>query len=187
MPYLEGHYYHVYNRGCNRNPIFFNKENYSYLLRRMKTAINKYGVSVIAYCLMPNHYHLLLRQDTDRPISNWLQSVFIGYTQAVNKQQARRGTLFEGRARNKVIERDAYLDYLICYIHMNPVRAGVVTKPEQWMYSNFLECIGRRNGKLYDWRFIDSRYGSRKGYHRYFQEFFLKDHAIAELEDVIRA
>ena len=171
MHYLEGHYYHIFNRGCNREPIFFMEDNYRYLLHRMKATISVYGVGIIAYCLMPNHYHLLVRQDTDRPLSDWLKAVFIGYTQAVNKQQNRRGTLFEGRARNKVIEKDEYLAHLICYIHLNPVVAGLAKKPEHWQYSNFLECVGQRDGTLYDRQFMNDHFGSTEAYRKFFQEY----------------
>ena len=171
MHYLEDHYYHIFNRGCNREPIFFVKKNYLYLLRRLKTTVTKYGVSIIAYCLMPNHYHFLVHQLTERPLSDWLKAVFIGYTQAVNKQQNRQGTLFEGRARHRVIEKDVYLDHLICYIHLNPVEAGLVRKSEHWQYSNFLECTGQRDGTLYDRQFMIDHFGSMAAYRLFYQEY----------------
>ena len=93
--HLAGHYYHVYNRGCNRQPIFANAGNYLFLLRRAKSFLVSYPLSVIAYCLMPNHYHFLLRQETDQVLSKFVNVLFNAYVQAVNRQQGRKGTLFK--------------------------------------------------------------------------------------------
>ncbi len=92
--HLAGYYYHVYNRGCNRQPIFANAGNYLFLLRRAKSFLVDYPLSVIAYCLMPNHYHFLLRPEEDGALSRFIQRLFNSYTQAFNKQQGRSGTLF---------------------------------------------------------------------------------------------
>ena len=108
-PLLKDHIYHFFNRGCNKEKIFFNEGNYTYLLKKIKESYRKYGVGILAYCLMPNHYHFLLRQETDRPLSDWIQALFNGYVQAVNKQVGRSGALFEGRAKHVLVDRDEYL------------------------------------------------------------------------------
>ena len=105
MKFLKGNFYHIYNRGCNKEPIFFKEENYLYLLRKFKKTYKKYGANIIAYCLMPNHYHILVEQKIEVPLSEWIRSIFIGYTQAINKQQNRKGTLFEGRAKHLLIDK----------------------------------------------------------------------------------
>ena len=74
--HLADHYYHVYNRGCNRERIFANDRNYEFLLRRAKTFLAGYPLTVIAYCLMPNHYHLLLRPEQDGVLSRFIQRLF---------------------------------------------------------------------------------------------------------------
>jgi len=94
MIFQEGSIFHIYNRGCDKNQIFYNTDNYRYLLKRIQRTYRKYKISIIAFCLMPNHYHFLLRQDSEIQISKWLQSLFIGYTLAINKQQNRSGTIF---------------------------------------------------------------------------------------------
>ena len=127
--HLAGHYYHTYNRGCNREPIFANDGNYRFLLRRAKLFLADYPLSVIAYCLMPNHYHFLLRPEDDEALSPFLQRLFNSYTQAFNKQQHRSGTLFEGRAKSVPVDSDQYVLYLCRYIHLNPVKAGLVADP----------------------------------------------------------
>lgn len=154
MKHYADQYYHVFNRGVNRQQIFTNDENYSFLLRQIKRFLPDYALTFIAYCLMPNHYHFLIRLDADDQLSPFLQRLFSSYTQAFNRQQNRSGTLFEGRAKSKHIGEDKYLLHLTRYIHLNPVAAGLVKQPEDWPYSNYREWIGTRSGTLFDPEFI---------------------------------
>lgn len=172
MPYrrdvfTSGHYYHVYNRGAGRGLLFFNSGNYEYCLRLVKRYHQRYGVTVIAYCLMPNHYHFLLRQETDQPISKFINVPFNAYTQAVNRHHYRTGTLFEGRFRHVLVDREEYLVHLCRYIHLNPVKAKLVTQPEDWSYSNYLEWVGRRAGTLKDELFVRDRFSNLEEYQRF--------------------
>ncbi len=89
---IAGRFYHVYNRGCNRERIFCTEENYEYLLSQIKKFLPDAATSVIAYCLMPNHYHMLLRPERDGAIGRFVQRLFNSYTQAFNRQQSRTGT-----------------------------------------------------------------------------------------------
>jgi REP element-mobilizing transposase RayT len=105
MPYrgdtfVSGQYYHIYNRGAGKGKIFFNDGDYEYLLRLVTKYYQQYGATIIVYCLMPNHYHFLLRQETDQPLSRFVNVLFNAYFQALNLQQGRSGTLFEGRFRH---------------------------------------------------------------------------------------
>jgi putative transposase len=159
MPYrgstfTNGQYYHIYNRGADKLPIFFNTGNYEHLVHLIKRYYPKYGVTVIAYCLMPNHYHFLLRQDTELALSKFINVLFNAYVQAVNLQQGRRGTLFEGRFKHVCVDHYEYLIQLCRYIHNNPLKAGLVTHLEEWPYSNYLDWIGIRSGTLKDNEFI---------------------------------
>jgi REP element-mobilizing transposase RayT len=159
-----GHYYHVYNRGCNHERIFANDGNYNFLLKRAKAILKDCPLSVIAYCLMPNHYHFLLRPEEDDALSRFIQRLFNSYTQAFNKQQERSGTLFEGRAKSKFVDSDEYVIHLCRYIHLNPVRAGLVSNPGEWAYSNYLDWVGQRNGTLVDHAFIHQYFLKPKDY-----------------------
>ena len=152
--HLAGHYYHVYNRGCNREDIFANDGNYMFLLRRAKSILADYPLTVIAYCLMPNHYHFLLRPEKGGALSPFIQRLFNSYTQAFNRQQRRSGTLFEGRAKSVLVDTDEYILHLCRYIHLNPVKAELVVRPEEWPYSNYLEWVERRGGTLVDRAFV---------------------------------
>lgn len=162
--FVRGGYYHIYNRGAGRGRIFFNEENYLFCLQRMKTLRRKHGATIIAYCLMPNHYHFLLRQEGDVILSRFVGALFNGYVQAVNRQQGRSGTLFEGRFRHRHVDSERYLIHLCRYIHANPVRAGLVSAPEAWPYSNYREWMGLRPGTLVDDEFVEGYFPDRVEY-----------------------
>ncbi len=162
--FTKGHYYHIYNRGANREPIFFSEDNYLYCLTLMKRYCQKYLISIIAYCLMPNHYHFLVRQDGEVSISRFIGAVFNAYAQALNRQIDRSGTLFEGRFKDVHVDKDAYLLHLCRYIHGNPVKAGLVTTPEAWPYSNYLEWVGERPGILVNHEFVNTFFHNRQDY-----------------------
>jgi len=164
MIYTKGGFYHIYNRGCNKELIFFSEHDYHYLLDKIEINKKREKFNIIAYCLMPNHYHFLIQQKSELPVSSWISFIFNGYVQSINKQQNRSGTLFEGRAKSKQIDKEKYLIRLVLYIHFNPVSAGLVSKPEEWEYSNYLEWIGKRNGKLVDKGFIFDHFGNFKEY-----------------------
>lgn len=164
IQWLPGGYYHMYNRGAARQPIFHSEENYLYLLRLMKNVAQECEVSILAYCLLPNHYHWLVRQNGHQPAQRLPKRVFGSYTQAFNRQQERSGTLFEGPYQAIQITCDEYLRQLCRYIHANPVRHGLVPKVEQWPYSNYLECIGRRQGALGDRDFVGQFLGTPAAY-----------------------
>ena len=169
MPYrgeafVQGQYYHIYNRGAGKAKVFFNDGNYQFLLRLVKEYYQKHGATVIAYCLMPNHYHFLLRQDSGEPLSKFMQVLFNAYVQALNLQQGHTGTLFEGRFKHKCVDKWEYSMVLCRYIHRNPVKAGLVTKPEDWAYSNYREWIGVRDGALVDKVFVQDHFSSADEY-----------------------
>ncbi len=164
MKYIAGHYYHVYNLGVEKRSIFVHAENYLFLLRRMQEYLPFYPISLIAYCLMPTHYHILLYTEQDGAPGRFVQRLFNSYTQAFNLQQKRSGTLFKGRAKNKMIFEDEYLFHITRYIHLNPVRAGLVVKPEDWVFSNYREFIGVRQGRLFDAEFLETQFGTPQEY-----------------------
>jgi putative transposase len=142
ISFTQGHFYHIYNRGSACQPIFFEEENYLYLLRLVKKYALVTGITVIAYCLMPNHYHFLVRQDSDNPAGLLFQRVFNAYTKANNKKYNRSGTLFQGRYRCILLVKTSHLFQLCRYIHANPVKAGMVAYPE----NGFIPITGNGSG-----------------------------------------
>jgi putative transposase len=176
MKHYLGQYYHVYNRGANRQPIFASVENYDFLLRRLRQFLPNYRIRIIAYVLMPNHYHFLVGVDEDGALAPFLQRLFNSYSQAFNRQQDRSGTLFQGRVKSILVDETQYIYALVRYIHLNPVIAGLVKTPADWQYSNYPEWIGERNSGLFDTEFRDMFFASPGQY----KDFVLSDipHAL---------
>jgi putative transposase len=169
--FRRGEYYHIYNRGCNRQRIFLENENYSYLLRLLHQKLRKFQIKMIAFCLMPNHYHFLVRQESNCPVNQAIQSVFNSYTKAVNKRYGRTGTLFEGPFRAKCVHKQNYLLRICRYIHCNPVKAKLASAPELWRYSNYSDWIRTEKSDLADGVFISKYFGSREKYKESVDEY----------------
>lgn len=142
--------YHAYNRGAHQQRIFFQSENYIHLRNLFVKYSLQYGVTVVAYCLMPNHYHLIVKQNESGSIGMFLKTTFNAYTQAVNKRFGKSGTLFQGQVRVKEIDSDSYCLQAIRYIHLNPCAGRLVQRPEDWEFSDYREWSGMRKGQLKD-------------------------------------
>ncbi len=131
---------------------------------------------------MPNHYHFLVRQMTERPISDWLKDLFNGYVQAVNKQVGRSGTLFQGRAKHVLVDRDEHLIHLARYIHLNPVKAGLAKRPQNWRFSNYAEWLGARGGTLVDRDFVMAYFSTFEQYIEFVHDHDVGKELAEELE-----
>jgi len=132
--FRAGQYYHLYNLGVNHQPIFFNDGNWGYFIKRLKHYFQQELIDIIAYCLMPNHYHLIVYLKTDELSSKIMQPFTVSYTKAVNLQQNRVGSLFKGTFKAKLVDKNEYLLHLSRYIHLNPVFANLVKHPSDWVY-----------------------------------------------------
>lgn len=166
-----GGYYHLYNRGARRLSIFREPENYLFLLRRLKRILPGLELSIIAYCLMPNHYHFLVRQVGSHPAGSLVQYLFNSYTKAYNRRYTHSGTLFERRYLAKAVTDDTHLLHLCRYIHANPVKDGLVESPGDWPYSNYAEWVGQREGTLLDGAFIAAHFSSTQHYAAFVSDY----------------
>jgi putative transposase len=171
LTWQTGMYYPIYNRGVSKSTLFREETNFLFTLKKIKEYSQANNISMIAYCLMPNHYHFLVRQDGEEPAGNLPQSVFNSYTKTYNKKYGTRGTLFEGRFHAKVIQTKSHLLHLCRYIHGNPVKDGLVVDPADWPYSNYLEWIGERDGNLVDRDFIENQCGNAEEYKKFLFEY----------------
>jgi len=176
LPYRQikfraDHYYHLYNRGINRQPIFFCDENWGYFIRRVRHYFLPELVVIVAYCLMPTHYHLLVYLRTDDLSRQIMQPFSLSYTKAINKQQGRVGSLFQGPFQATWIDRDEYLLHLSRYIHLNPVAAGLVERPDEWAFSSYRDYIGLRQGTLPVPDAVLSQFPSRRAYQTFVESY----------------
>jgi len=175
MPYRNiefraGCYYHLYNRGNNRQDIFLERENYLFFLRRVRKYFLEDAVQVVAYCLMPNHYHLLVYLVVD-DLSAIMQRFALSYTKAFNKRYDRRGSLFEGPFGAKLVDTTEYLVHLSRYIHLNPVAGGFTSQAEQWEFSSYREYIGLRGGSLPCPDVVMAQFADRADYRAFVESY----------------
>ena len=170
-----GHYYHLFNRGVNRQPIFLCEDNWGYFIARMRHYFRPELVDIVAYCLMPTHYHLLVHLKTDDFATKVMQPFGVSYTKAINRQQGRVGPLFQGPFRAVWVDKDEYLLHLSRYIHVNPVAAGLVARPEEWAFSSYRDYVGLRKGTLPVPDAVLSQFYSRQAYRAFVESYQDRD------------
>jgi putative transposase len=171
--YLPGRFYHFYNRGAHHLSIFREADNCVFVLRKMRHYCRALfsvdenralSLTPIAYCLLPNHYHYLIRQDGEQPAGFLPQRVY-------NKRYGHSGTLFEGNYRVIPVEVEGYLLHLCRYIHANPVLHGLVDDVAGWPYSNYPEWIGERQGTLVDREHVRAHFPQPQSYKAFVAEY----------------
>ncbi len=138
----KGEFYHIYNRGNSKQKIFLGKEDYERFLKLLflSNGNNSFKIHFIkndeiyifergkklvdigAYCLMPNHFHILITQKDDQGISKFMQKLTTGYAMYFNEKYERTGGLFEGKFKSEHLNKDKHLKYIFSYIHLNPIK-----------------------------------------------------------------
>ncbi|MEA2113175.1 MAG: transposase [Patescibacteria group bacterium] len=146
----QGGYYHVYNRGNRKQDIFTENADYIGYLERLRKYKDEHKISIVCYCLMPNHFHILLRQDSEIPICKFIQPLHTSYSMYFNNKYGKVGRLFQGPFKQKEINKDDYLLQASSYIHLNPVVDGLAAKAEDYQWSSYPDYIGARDGTLCD-------------------------------------
>lgn len=188
--FRAGEVYHVYNRGDNRDDIFLDDSDYIAFLVRLKIvlgllnpqavqlrirAVPQDSFSVLAYCLMPNHFHLLIKQHTSLAIGEMLNKVCTSYARYFNFRHKRIGNLFQDTFKAKHVDHDSYLMYLSAYIHNNP------SDPLSYVYSSLPEYCGTRNGTLCNPDFILKYFNNDSmAYKRFVEGYSYQEHKHIE-------
>lgn len=139
---FENALYHVTSRGNNRELIFVDETDRTTLLHAIEQGMARFDATVFAYCLMGNHYHLVL-QTRQANLSRLMRHVNGTYAQAHNRRHAKVGHLFQGRFHAILVQDDAYFLEACRYVDLNPVRAGFVSQPHEWHWSSFRAHVGR--------------------------------------------
>ncbi|NOQ36393.1 MAG: transposase [Methylococcaceae bacterium] len=135
--YQAGVPVHAFQRGHNKEAVFFDDEDYLVYLRCLKESSDKYGCHIHAYVLMTNHVHLLLTPEKSDSISLLFQNIGRHFVPYINKTYQRRGSLWEGRHKGNIIDTENYLFACMRYIEMNPVRANMVNHPAKYRWSSY--------------------------------------------------
>ncbi len=156
--FREGSWYHVYNRGHNKGLVFHNTEDYHAFVKRLAhilslelldtssnlKALEKDAFTIMAYCLMPNHYHFLIRQNTGLSVTVLMQSLGTSYAKYFNSKYSKVGSVFQDTFKAKVVDNDSYLTYLSAYIHNNP------ESPLRYEFSSVHEYLNPQNVRFCD-------------------------------------
>jgi REP element-mobilizing transposase RayT len=153
--------YHIYNQGNNKQLIFHSDENYHYFLKLYRKFVLPHA-DLLAYCLMPNHFHFLVNTNSQSikirkvgslnlsELSNGIRMLLSSYSLAINKQENKTGSQFRQKTQAKLlnIEEVNYPFTCFQYIHQNPLKAGLVERMEDWDFSSFKDYAKIRNGSL---------------------------------------
>lgn len=145
-------YYHIFNRGVDKRIIFFDIHDRQTFLSILGRVVSEYHLKLFAYCLMDNHFHLFLQTALPN-LDRSMQMLQGQYAQYINLRHARVGSLFQGRYKSRLVEKDSYSLSLVRYIHKNPVEAGAVAALEDYPWSSYLFYIGR--SRAWDWLSTD--------------------------------
>ncbi|MBL1222247.1 transposase [Chryseobacterium sp. L7] len=173
----SGFIYHIYSHANGKDLLFLEDSNYQYFLDRLLKYIGPIA-DIYAYCLMPNHFHLLLRfkdlmndeisnehQYLMKPFSNFLNS----YAKAYNKKYSRKGALFLDFLKRKKVQDEKYLLKLLHYIHNNPIHHGFVSQAEKWKYSSYNSYLNTEKPSSIERREILKYFDTKEdflGYHK---------------------
>lgn len=182
--YIENGYYHIYNRGVEKRLIFHDREDYSRLLYLFKIYLsppdelrkeypllrsyivnnNLYGeVDLLAFCLMPNHYHFLIKQNTASGMTKLMRQILTSYSMYFNKRHDRIGPLFQDVFKAANVESDEYLLHLSRYIHLNPLGRGASLDEFEW--SSYLYYLKKRQASWINTQTISEYFNdSKKGF-----------------------
>jgi len=151
-----GNLYHIFTRGNNRETVFYNHIHYLWFTGKLKKMIGQTYVKCLCYCLMPNHFHLLLwfPQNCDiRVFKNKYGTMLSSYTQKLNYQLGRSNSIFKKRSEEKLITDSDYALTCFYYLHQNPLRAKIVNALEDWHFSSYRDYAGLRKETICDQNF----------------------------------
>jgi len=178
--HFPGALHHVIARGNQKQNIFLEEKDFKTYLSYFSEYKAKYSFYLYAYALMRNHVHLLVEVE-EFPLSRIMQVLQFRYTRYFNKRYRKVGHLFQGRYRAILCDKDQYLLELTRYIHLNPVRAGIVEAPEKYLWTSHLIYLGQGKSPLVDSAFVLRQFGrsrsqARRRYRQFIQEGLTEVH-----------
>jgi putative transposase len=198
MVIYPNEYFHIYNQGNNRERIFIENDNYVFFLEKVERFILPVA-DVLAYCLMPNHFHFLVRTNQESckklkagslelsALSNGFRMLQSSYAQAINKGYGRSGSLFRQKTKMKLLTDENHIITCFHYIHQNPLKAGLVHKIEQWTHSSFLGYLKEGKASICERQVMESMiaFNEESFYNESYQ--CLDDGMVQKLYDLKKA
>lgn len=184
-----GAFYHVTSRGNEKKDIFRDTKDRQRFLRYLESATERYGASMHVYCLMSNHYHLLLETPRGN-LSEIMRHINGAYTTYFNVRHQRAGHLFQGRYKAILVEFDEYAKELSRYIHLNPVRAGIVENPGKYPWSSYQYYVGHRKAPAwlvagFILSYFSKKVSSARKTYREFVQTFIGPEYESPLQNVV--
>lgn len=201
--------HHVYNRGNGKMDIFRDEADYQNFLKRLSLALGKPqrmpllgakgasfaainiqpvppgSFSLIAYCLMPNHFHIEIFQHTDLPVSKLISKVSTSYSMYFNRKYSHVGHVFQDQFKSIPVLTDQQLIGLSAYIHQNPVTAGLVKKPDEWKYSSYHEYMAANPEDICNKELVSNQFASIDSYELFVEERGEDIKARREIQELI--
>jgi putative transposase len=161
--------YHVINRGNGRQEVFHKEKDYEAVVNLIKEAKGRHAVSLYAYCLMPNHFHMAVKSEKGEELSRWMQWLMTSHVRRYHRHYESSGHVWQGRYKSFIIQEDNHLMMVLRYSEGNPVRAKMVKSAMEWQWSSHNERSGRKEGMMTDtapielpddWtRYVDEPFG----------------------------
>ena len=145
-----GAWYHVMNRGRRREAIYPKKEDYVAFIEVLKESVSSWNIKIVAYCLMPNHFHIVLMPAQSEDLSKWMQWLMTSHVRRYHRYHGTSGHVWQGRFKSFIIQSDIHLLMVLRYVEGNPVRAGLVKLAKDWQWSSHGEVTGTRSRLLVD-------------------------------------
>jgi len=198
--FASGNILHIYNRGNNKEKIFFDDQDYKAFLFRLGLSLglteielnkekliampysriritntDKKAFKLHAFCLMPNHFHLLIEQIGDVSISNLMLKICTSYAMYINKKHKRVGHIFQDQFKAVPIEGNSQLMCTSAYIHMNPVKDKLVKHPEEYKWSSYNDFVSNRNLPIINKELLISVFSDQKSFIKETLNFNVKD------------
>ena len=144
---LSGYPHHVTQRGNYQQTVFYTERDYKYYLELLKKYIQEYSLSILSFCLMPNHVHFICIPANKNSLANTFKTTHMLYAQYLNKRNNLKGHLWQGRFFSSILD-EKYLYAAVRYVESNPARAGLVEKPWYWRWSSARTHVEGKDSSL---------------------------------------
>ena len=141
----DGYVFHILNRGNGRQEVFHKQGDYHSFICLMKEAVEEFDLKLLAYCLMPNHFHLLVQPCDGKELSRFMQWLMTSHVRRYHQHYGTTGHVWQGRYKSFIVQDDDHLLTVTRYIEGNPVRANLVSSCKNWKWSSLLERLGRKD------------------------------------------